>query len=317
MINPNESPAAAPDAMPLISIGEAERRSGVAKDTLRIWERRYGFPTPHRDATGDRAYTQDQVEKLRLVRILIEAGGKPSRLVGQDLAALEAQLSQARPAADPGSAWSDEALAHLKARDIDGLHSLFTAALYAHGLEHFVIDNVAPLTQAVGEAWVGGRLEVFEEHLFTELMIRVLRGALERVASPGRSGPRVLLTTLPGEPHALGLLMAECLMTLAGARCVPLGVETPTEDVARAALAHRADVVALSFSSMFGAAPARRELKRLRAALPDATEIWAGGGCPGLRGLSLPGLVVLPQLAGIAGVVAASTDRHLAPPLPA
>lgn len=317
MTTPDESSLADPDAPPLISISEAERRSGVPKDTLRVWERRYGFPTPHRDASGDRVYPLAQVEKLRLIRILLDAGGRPSKLVAQDLAALEAQLSRGGPAEHPGSDWSDTALGLLKSRDVDGLHGLLVGALYAYGLERFVIDNVAPLTRAVGEAWVGGRLEVFEEHLFTELTVRVLRSALDRVSRTGGGGPRVLLTTLSGEPHALGLLMAECLMTLAGARCVALGTETPTEDVARAALAHRADVVALSFSSMFGAAPARRELKRLRAALPDATEIWAGGGCPGLSGFSLPGLVILPQLTGIADVVAASAGRHLAPPLPA
>lgn len=299
-----------------ISIGEAERLSGVPKDTLRVWERRYGFPAPARDSAGDRLYTQDQVEKLRIIRLLLDAGDRPSKLMGQDLTALEAQLSKAGPAGGGRSPWADEALALLKARDVDGLHGLLVAALYAHGLERFVLDNVAPLTRAVGDAWVAERLEVFEEHLFTELMVRVLRGALERVSQTSRVGPRVLLTTLPGEPHALGLLMAECLMTLAGARCLPLGTETPTDDVARAAKAHGADVVALSFSSMFGAAPAQRELRRLRAALPDAAEIWAGGACPGLSGFSLHGLRTLPQLDGIAGAVAAWSDRTTAP-LPA
>lgn len=316
MIRSHESDLALSDTPPLISIGEAERRSGVPKDTLRVWERRYGFPTPQRDDAGDRAYTHDQVEKLRLVRLLLEAGGRPSKLVTQDVATLGAQLSRARAAAAPQSDWSDAALDRLKARDTDGLHGMLVAALYAHGLERFVIDNVAPLTEAVGEAWVGGRLEVFEEHLFTELMVRVLRGALERVARASRDGPLVLLTTLSGEPHALGLLMAECLMTLAGARCISLGTETPTEDVARAALGHDADAAALSFSSMYGAAPARRELRRLRAALPRTTEIWAGGGCQGLCGFTLPGLTILPRLSGIAGVVAASAARRQAAPLP-
>ncbi len=307
---PKDSPINNLPAHDPVSIGEAERRSGVPKDTLRVWERRYGFPTPVRDASGDRLYPQDQVEKLRIIRMLLDAGGRPSTLVSQDLTALEAQLSRAGPVAGRRSAWANEALDLLKARDIDGLHGLFVGALYAHGLERFVVDNVAPLTQAVGEAWVAERLEVFEEHLFTELMVRVLRGALERVSQTSREGPRVLLTTLPGEPHALGLLMAECLMALAGARCVPLGTETPTDDVARAARAHGADVVALSFSSMFGATPAQRELRRLRSALPETTEIWAGGACPGLPGFVLPGLRNLPQLAGVADAVAAWSERR-------
>jgi methanogenic corrinoid protein MtbC1 len=37
----------------------------------------------------------------------------------------------------------------------------------------------------------------------------------------------VLLTTLPGEPHGLGLLMAEAMLALEGCTCVSLGVQTP------------------------------------------------------------------------------------------
>ena len=44
-------------------------------------------------------------------------------------------------------------------------------------------------------------------------------------------GPRVLLTTLPGEPHGLGLLMVEALLTLDGCRCLSLGVQTPPGDI--------------------------------------------------------------------------------------
>ena len=77
----------------------------------------------------------------------------------------------------------------------------------------------------------------------------------DAVASPpghlgaaGREpGPRVVLTTVPEEQHVLGLLMSECLLTLEGAACIPLGTQTPLADIVRAASAHAADVVAPSF----------------------------------------------------------------------
>ena len=37
------------------SIAEVERETGLGKDTLRVWERRYGFPVPQRDRLGERA----------------------------------------------------------------------------------------------------------------------------------------------------------------------------------------------------------------------------------------------------------------------
>ena len=39
-----------------LSIAAVERDTGLSKDTLRVWERRYGFPQPGRDGFGERAY---------------------------------------------------------------------------------------------------------------------------------------------------------------------------------------------------------------------------------------------------------------------
>jgi DNA-binding transcriptional MerR regulator/methylmalonyl-CoA mutase cobalamin-binding subunit len=288
----------------LASIGEAARRSGVPKDTLRIWERRYGFPAPLRDAAGDRAYPSDQVEKLRLIRILIDQGRRPSKLVTRSLAALQAEFQVGAAERSAPEAWVIEALDLLRAHDVEGLRARLVATLHERGLRPFVIDNVAALSAAVGEAWIAGELAVFEEHLFTELIARVLRGALAGVGRGGDARPRILLTTLPGEPHALGLLMAECLMTLSGGACFSLGVETPPHDVAQASAAHRIDVVALSFSAMYGPAAARRDLKTLRDVLPPEVEIWAGGACPGLRGQPIAGVRTVPNLEAIEALVA-------------
>ena len=117
---------------------------------------------------------------------------------------------------------------------------------------------------------------MFEEHLFTELTKRALRQAVAGIAA-GSTPPRVLLTTVPGEPHELGLLMVEALFALEGAQCVPLGVQMPLTEIANAATAHRADIVALSFSVAF---PYRRIpalLDQLRTMLPESTSLWAGG----------------------------------------
>ncbi|WP_300327741.1 MerR family transcriptional regulator, partial [Accumulibacter sp.] len=75
-----------------LPIAVVERDTGIGKDTLRVWERRYGFPRPYRDASGDRLYPVDQVERLRLIRRLLDLGYRPGRLVGAEDADL-AQLA--------------------------------------------------------------------------------------------------------------------------------------------------------------------------------------------------------------------------------
>jgi MerR family transcriptional regulator, light-induced transcriptional regulator len=116
-------------------------------------------------------------------------------------------------------------------------------------------------------------------------------------------GPRVLLTTVPGEAHGLGLLMAEALMTLESCRCLSLGTQTPIADIVAAAAAHRIDVVALSFSESLPAAQVLPVLAELRARLPATQAIWAGGGSTALRGLRIAGVRVMSRLADIGEAV--------------
>src|SRR5690606_12632170 len=156
-----------------------------------------------------------------------------------------------------------------------GLAHLLQQQLAMQGLGAFVQDTIAPLATVVGDGWAQGKLEVFEEHLFTETCARVLRQAI--AALPPGHPPTVLLTTAPGEPHGLGLLMVESLLALHGVRCIGLGTAMPVVEIARAATVYEADVVALSFSSAFPARRATGVLQQLRQALPATVEIWAGG----------------------------------------
>ena len=74
----------------LMPIAPVERETGLPKDTLRVWERRYGFPQPDRDASGDRLYPEAQVAQLRVVKRLMDRGLRPGRLLKLDAAALQA-----------------------------------------------------------------------------------------------------------------------------------------------------------------------------------------------------------------------------------
>jgi methanogenic corrinoid protein MtbC1 len=105
----------------------------------------------------------------------------------------------------------------------------------------------------------------------------------------------VLLTTLPGEQHGMGLLMVEALLAIEGAQCVSLGTQTPIAEIGQAAQAYRADVVALSFSAAFPQRQARALIQQLRAALPGPVQLWAGGaGAATLR--ASEGIVALASL---------------------
>lgn len=294
------------------SIAAVERDCGLTKDTLRIWERRYGFPRPGRDGYGERVYPAEQVDKLRLIKRLIDQGHRPGKIIGlatDELQRLAGGPTRAAIALRASAGESDPLapfLACVKSHALDALRDGLAQALLRLGLARFVDEVVAPLNERVGEAWARGEFEVYEEHLYTESIQGVLRNAIRAIPQPAGETrrPLVLLTTLPQEPHGIGLLMAEAIFALEGARCVALGVQTPLWDIVQAAAAQRVDVVGLSFSACLGPNQVFGSLAELRGKLDAAVEIWAGGACAALHRRPPPGVRCFRSLDGIAPALA-------------
>jgi MerR family transcriptional regulator, light-induced transcriptional regulator len=303
------------------SIADVERETGLGKDTLRVWERRYGFPSPQRGTKQVRLYSTEQLAQLRLIKNLMDNGARPHQVVGLPLSELQTQCAallqpvQNRPdGAQPETAHDDVSepcLQALEQGQTTQLKQLLQQQLLRHGLAHTIEHHISPLCVAVGHAWVQGRVSVYHEHLFTELVQSLLREAIASTAQHdqllGRhlSGPKVLLTTTPGEPHQLGLLMAECFFALEGCERLMLGPCTPVADIALAAQQLKADVVALSFTIYSVRKDVLASLSQLRQMLPANIQIWVGGGAPALRRKGLPpGIVVLDRASAIADAVA-------------
>jgi methanogenic corrinoid protein MtbC1 len=272
-----------------LTIAGTERDTGLSKDTLRVWERRYGFPDPLRDTAGERVYPTEQIDKLRILKRLIDVGHRPRHVVSLSLDALQ-RIAQEQNPVTPAERGTrplpdlEACLDRLRAHDVDGLRRLLRQAGARMGLAALVTEVIAPLNTLVGDAWMRGQLEIFEEHLYTELVQSTLRQAIDTLPAAGPSGgPHVLLTTCPGEPHGLGLLMAEAMLALEGARCISLGVATPVWDIVLAANALRSDIVALSFTGCMNPNHVVDLLTELRSKLPARVDIWAGGAAPALH----------------------------------
>ncbi len=293
----------------LSSISDVERDTGIAKETLRVWERRYAFPTPDRDHNGERLYPADQVQRLRLVKRLLDQGyrpGKVMQLESGELSELASKVTARAPEPDGDDPDIKQCLALIRAHKMMELRQRLAQTLLQKGLRRFVIELVAPLSFLVGEAWSAGKLAVFEEHLFAETLQSVMRNAIfsaNQQVSQTDASPRILLTTVPQERHGLGLLMAEALFALEGAHCVSLGVQTPLNDIVQAARVQEADIVALSFSSVMSPRAAVDNVSELQSRLGASVQVWAGGSCAALARRQLGPQCVL-DLNDIPGAVA-------------
>lgn len=255
-----------------LSIAALALETGIAKDTLRMWERRYGFPQPVRSPRGERRYPAQQVTRLRQMRRLLDQGMRPGQVL-----TLSAEELEQTAAGHAGANGAEQALIELiKRHDDNGLRLELRTRVLRDGLRRFVCETAAAMLERVGDGWARGELEVFEEHHFSAQLDSVLRETTAQLP-PGAETPRVLLTTLTGEPHTLGLMLAQALLRLEGAACILLGAQTPQSQIVAAARAFEADVVALSFSEYFDPGAVRIGVRQLRVDLPADVELWCGG----------------------------------------
>ena len=285
-----------------VTISAVERDTGLGKDTLRVWERRYGFPNPHRNALDERLYPPEQVEHLHLIKRLMDQGKRPGALLRLPVAELHAQLAKIR-VEKKQTETEDWVLPLLKQHEVDQLRHELAQRLARDGLDHFVTETLPALNRIIGDAWMNGELGILEEHLYTELVQNQLRSLIHGLANRGKR-PQVLLTTVKDEEHLLGLLMAEALLAANGAWCMSLGAQTPLVDIAGAARGTTIDIVALSFSGAYTWRKARDALVELRNLLPEHIELWAGGEALVGRDKTIPSVRIMAKHVDIASALA-------------
>lgn len=265
------APANSPD---LMSIGDICSETGLSPDVVRVWERRYGFPVPVRLPSGHRRYREADLRRLRLIAEAVAEGHRPSQVVRADEEALRHLMTKD---ASPRHAGAVDALFQaVAALDSDAIRARLEEARRDRALRDFLQNIVAPLLDRVGMAWADGSLDIHHEHLLTEVLEDLLRQMrLEYPPQPHRGS--VLLATLPGERHRLGLLMVALLYAASGARVELLGVDLPVASIAHAARALKADRVAVSLSIQSAGETTRRLLMDLQERLPDGCRLIVGG----------------------------------------
>lgn len=271
--------------MAKLSIGAVARATGVPANTLRTWERRYGFPRSSRTAGGHRTFDPSVVDHVRLVQEALSRGHRAAQVLVLPVHELADLLHTSSDTPEPDAAhpWLPAVLA------LDGpaLDRALAKDLARLGAVRFLLDRAEPFVRIVGAEWARGGLAVHQEHFASERLEHFLVDVRGRLARSG--GPRALLATPPGERHVLGLHMAALAFALGGWEVLFVGAEAPIEDLAQAASEARA--VALSISVHADAAASHAAVASLQALLPPhCTLVLGGRGAPELPGCAYPSL---------------------------
>jgi DNA-binding transcriptional MerR regulator/methylmalonyl-CoA mutase cobalamin-binding subunit len=263
------------------------RRTGLTADVLRAWEKRYGVIEPGRSEGGRRLYSDDDIERLRLLR-RASAGRRISQIAGlgtgelaelvkedereEAFVAVEPDL-EALQAAEVHLSRALPAVARLDARDLEAVLGRAMVTLTA---SRFIEHVAAPLMRRVGELWKDGEICPAHEHLASSVMLRVM-GRLIEAAEPASSALNLVVATPAHLTHEFGALFAAATAAGEGWRVTYLGRDLPAADIAAAARETSADAVALSIVYAPESAIVEKELRELREQLAVNAPLLVGG----------------------------------------
>lgn len=259
------------------SIGAVERDTGIGRDTLRVWERRYGFPVPQRNAKGERVYSEEQLRRLQRIRRLLSQGLRPGKILPLDESALT-KVEQGLKLADAEAVNENVAaiIEMVRSSDVEQFEALLRRQYESAGMPDFINNTVVPLLTRVGELWASGELQIYQEHFLSQQLLRFLNIEIAKLQTKARK-PLVLLATLPGEQHSLGLLLVSAMLSYHHVSIVNLGSEVPVDQIVKAAEHFNADIVGVTFSSAYQYSNIRSHIIELREQISEGVDIWMGG----------------------------------------
>ena len=259
----------------------AARQAGLSAHVIRAWERRYGAIDPSRSGTGRRLFSEEDVERLTLLRRATLAGhsiGAVARLPTRELRTLlnSASRTPVSEAADNGAPFRGAGMGAVQRMDVGALEASLQRAVVLLGHQGLLRNVVAPMAEQIGQLWHDGAMTAAHEHFFTAA-VKSFLGQLTRQFTPPASAPVLVCCTPINQHHELGAYLAGVAGGHLGWRVIYLGPALPAAEIAGVAEQQAARAVALSLVYPQDDTALPDELRLLRKFLPATTSIIVGG----------------------------------------
>jgi methanogenic corrinoid protein MtbC1 len=260
---------------PTFNLKVVLKETGLAADTLRAWERRYGLPSPNRTAGGHRLYSQRDIETIKWLMKRQAEGLSISRAVdlwneqtasGTDPLAGSAQQASLTSLAVPMQyPTADTTLDTLRTRWVEAClqfsesaaEQVLNQAFSMFPVESVCMDVLQKGMSEIGERWYQNQANVQQEHFASSLAMRRLDALLS--ASPLPTRDQTVVVGCPADEwHTFTPLLLALLLRRRGLNVIYLGANVPSEQFTNAVKDLRVDLVVLVAQQLMTAATLQR-----------------------------------------------------------
>ena len=195
---------------------------------------------------------------------------------------LKALASREQPRPGPGGTrWSPyrtQLRDRFTAGDEPGAWSLIERARVSGASpEDIHLKLIAPVLLAIGDAWIGGELDIAAEHRASGVATRVIGRLGPSFARRGRTRGTVVIGGAAGDHHSIPLAILGDILRGRGLAVVELGANTPPDSFVQSAREHD-DVIAVAIGvgSDDSVESARDTARLLHEQLPGI-HVFVGG----------------------------------------
>jgi methanogenic corrinoid protein MtbC1 len=256
------------------SVQHAARLTGIAPDTLRMWERRYQVVTPERSDAGYRLYDDEALRRLSAMRSLVAAGWSPR--LAADRVKSGAEVAVERPTARAATTTLPSLVPLAVDLDPQRLESTLTETLASAEFEDLVDDWLMPALAELGAEWRSGSVSIGGEHFVSAALQRHVAAVLAS-ARPPAGAPRVIAGLARASRHELGILAFAAVLRRAGVEVIYVGSDLPTESWAETVVSTGAGAVVLAVPTAEDVPGVRDAVAAITAAAPGVA-VYVGGG---------------------------------------
>lgn len=255
---------------PALNLKAVLQETGIAADTLRAWERRYGLPLPQRTAGGHRLYSHYDVETIKWLIARQAEGLSISRAVdlwneqlgsGIDPLAGVSASTLTSTISPPATLAANSNLDSLRTQWIAAClvfneasaEQILNQAFSIFPVESVCIEVLQKGMVEIGTLWYHNNASIQQEHFASNLSMRRLDALMSASPAPSRL-QTVLVGCPPGEWHTFTPLLLSLFLRRRGLNVIYLGANVPTEQFAETINTVKADLIILIAQTLISAA---------------------------------------------------------------